>query len=121
METTHLTCRLAAAWMALGGLLGAQTTPDPPRSLCPDASPLAAGVELVRGRFVPGSQPDGNSVVLRAPGGLVVIDTGRHAEHTWRSSTAQAGPASPSPPSSTPTGTSTTSAATRVSGRPSRR
>jgi glyoxylase-like metal-dependent hydrolase (beta-lactamase superfamily II) len=82
METTHLTCRLVAAWMALGGLLGAQTTPDPPRSLCLDASPLAGGVELVRGRFVPGSQPDGNSVVLRAPGGLVVIDTGRHAEHT---------------------------------------
>ncbi len=46
------------------------------------AAPLAPGVDLVRGRFVPGSQPDGNSVIIRAPGGLVVVDTGRHPEHT---------------------------------------
>ncbi len=43
---------------------------------------LAPDVYLVPGRFVPGSQPDGNTVVIRAPAGLVVVDTGRHAEHT---------------------------------------
>jgi glyoxylase-like metal-dependent hydrolase (beta-lactamase superfamily II) len=35
---------------------------------------LPGHIELERG-------PDGNSVVLDAPGGLVVVDTGRHPEH----------------------------------------
>lgn len=43
---------------------------------------LPAGVHLVPGRFTPGTQPDGNSVVLEAPQGLIVVDTGRHAAHT---------------------------------------
>jgi glyoxylase-like metal-dependent hydrolase (beta-lactamase superfamily II) len=43
---------------------------------------LAPGIELIPGGFVPGAQPDGNSVVLRGPDGLVVVDSGRHAEHT---------------------------------------
>jgi glyoxylase-like metal-dependent hydrolase (beta-lactamase superfamily II) len=46
------------------------------------ATEVAPGVTLVPGGFVPGSQPDGNSVVLDGPKGLVVVDTGRHAEHT---------------------------------------
>ena len=37
---------------------------------------------LLPGSFVPGSQPDGNTVLIRAPGGLIVVDTGRHADHT---------------------------------------
>ncbi len=47
-----------------------------------DPSEIAPGVFLVRGTFTPGSQPDGNSVVFAAPEGLVVVDTGRHPEHT---------------------------------------
>jgi glyoxylase-like metal-dependent hydrolase (beta-lactamase superfamily II) len=43
---------------------------------------LAPGVDLLPGRFVPNVQPDGNTVVLRAPKGLIVVDTGRHPEHT---------------------------------------
>ncbi|WP_156255186.1 MBL fold metallo-hydrolase [Sandarakinorhabdus oryzae] len=43
---------------------------------------LAPGVTLVAGTFVPGHQPDGNSVILRGNKGLVVVDTGRHAEHS---------------------------------------
>jgi glyoxylase-like metal-dependent hydrolase (beta-lactamase superfamily II) len=43
---------------------------------------IARGVTLVPGAFEPGHQPDGNSLVFRAPEGLVVMDTGRHAEHT---------------------------------------
>lgn len=43
---------------------------------------LAPGVNLIPGRFVPGVQPDGNTVVFNAPKGLIVFDTGRHPEHT---------------------------------------
>lgn len=43
---------------------------------------LAPGVELIPGKFVAGTQPDGNSVILRGTDGLVVVDSGRHAEHT---------------------------------------
>jgi glyoxylase-like metal-dependent hydrolase (beta-lactamase superfamily II) len=46
------------------------------------ALPVAPGVELIPGEFVPGTQPDGNSVVFEAPAGLVVVDSGRHVEHT---------------------------------------
>lgn len=43
---------------------------------------IAPGTWLLRGRFVPGTQPDGNSVLFSAPDGLVVVDTGRHEAHT---------------------------------------
>lgn len=43
---------------------------------------VVPGVRLIRGTFTPGSQPDGNSVVIDAPSGLVVVDSGRHASHT---------------------------------------
>src|SRR4051794_5699964 len=46
------------------------------------ATALATGVDLIPGGFVPGTQPDGNTIVFRAPKGLVVVDTGRHPEHT---------------------------------------
>ena len=45
---------------------------------------VAGGVQLFRGAFVPGAQPDGNTVVLRGRTGLVVVDTGRHPAHTNR-------------------------------------
>ena len=45
---------------------------------------IALAVTLIRGEFVPGQQPDGNTVVFEAPQGLVVVDTGRHAKHTDR-------------------------------------
>jgi len=43
---------------------------------------LVPGVHLLRGTFTPGTQPDGNTIILDAPDGLVVVDTGRHAAHT---------------------------------------
>lgn len=43
---------------------------------------LPHDIHLIPGKFVPGSQPDGNTIVLDAPNGLIVIDTGRHVEHT---------------------------------------
>ncbi|MEA2238607.1 MAG: hypothetical protein QOC81_3331 [Thermoanaerobaculia bacterium] len=45
-------------------------------------SEVAPGIHLIRGKFVPGSQPDGNTVIVSAPDGLVVMDTGRHVGHT---------------------------------------
>lgn len=49
-----------------------------------DVTAIADGTFLFRGGFVPGRQPDGNSVVIDAPGGLVVFDTGRHRAHAQR-------------------------------------
>lgn len=37
---------------------------------------------LVPGGVIPGRQPDGNSVILEGPAGLVVFDTGRHTSHS---------------------------------------
>ena len=39
---------------------------------------------LVDGSFQPGRGPDGNSVFLDAPGGLILVDTGRHPAHQER-------------------------------------
>jgi glyoxylase-like metal-dependent hydrolase (beta-lactamase superfamily II) len=41
----------------------------------------AASWHLVPGGFEPGRSPDGNSVFLEAPEGLILFDTGRHPEH----------------------------------------
>ena len=60
-------------------LLCALASPLPGASPAPE--PLAPDVLLVPGRFVRGSQPDGNTVVLRSAEGLLVVDTGRRAEH----------------------------------------
>jgi glyoxylase-like metal-dependent hydrolase (beta-lactamase superfamily II) len=50
----------------------------------PEIEEIGPGVSLVRGQFTRGIQPDGNSLVLHSPDGTVVIDTGRHREHTHR-------------------------------------
>ncbi len=42
---------------------------------------VVPGVHLLRGIFTSGAQPDGNTVIIDAPDGLVVVDTGRHAAH----------------------------------------
>lgn len=43
-----------------------------------------AGVEVIKGGFPPGRQPDGNTVLLASHDGLIVFDTGRHAFHTQK-------------------------------------
>ena len=43
---------------------------------------IAPHTFLLRGHFESGRQPDGNSILLVAPQGLVVVDTGRHPAHT---------------------------------------
>ncbi|HUR80366.1 MAG TPA: MBL fold metallo-hydrolase, partial [Thermoanaerobaculia bacterium] len=42
----------------------------------------AAPPKVIFGKFVPGQQPDGYSVIFETREGLVVVDTGRHREHT---------------------------------------
>ena len=60
---------------ALTGLLAACAT-------APADAP--AGYHLVPGTFEPNRGPDGNSIFLAAPGGLILVDTGRHPEHRDR-------------------------------------
>lgn len=41
-----------------------------------------AAVDVIRGAFIAGRQPDGNTGVFASTDGLIVFDTGRHAAHT---------------------------------------
>ena len=50
----------------------------------PATHELARGVRVLRGAFVPGQQPDGNTVLIASRQGTLVIDTGRHPEHVQR-------------------------------------
>ncbi|HSP17218.1 MAG TPA: MBL fold metallo-hydrolase [Thermoanaerobaculia bacterium] len=48
----------------------------------PGTVDVARGVILVPGSFVPGQQPDGNTIIFRGKRRLLVVDTGRHESHT---------------------------------------
>ena len=48
----------------------------------PESEPL--GHHLIPGTFEPNRGPDGNSVFLDAPDGLILVDTGRHPAHRDR-------------------------------------
>jgi glyoxylase-like metal-dependent hydrolase (beta-lactamase superfamily II) len=55
-----------------------QATPpaaEPPTEIAP-------GMHLIRGVPLPGRGPDGNTIIIDAPDGLIVVDTGRHASHS---------------------------------------
>jgi glyoxylase-like metal-dependent hydrolase (beta-lactamase superfamily II) len=71
-------------WMWCAALVPVIPTTSSAADAAVDATEVAAGIHLLRGAFVPGQQPDGNSVLLRAPDGLIVVDSGRHAAHTQR-------------------------------------
>ena len=52
---------------------------------CAGARPsMPTGYHVVPGSFLPDRGPDGNSVFLEAPDGLILVDTGRHPEHRDR-------------------------------------
>jgi len=70
---------LAAGLAAL--VLSACTTPTPAEATDTVLQPLGHGLWLLPGRFPRDRQPDGNSIVIEAPSGLAVVDTGRHADH----------------------------------------
>lgn len=58
------------ALLAVALLAGCAANGEPPRSY----TVLPGHIDLARG-------PDGNTVILDAPDGLIVVDTGRHPEH----------------------------------------
>jgi glyoxylase-like metal-dependent hydrolase (beta-lactamase superfamily II) len=60
----------------------AEVAASPPAPVAPPPRELAPGVALLPGAMLPERGPDGNTVVFDAPGGLVVVDTGRHAWHS---------------------------------------
>lgn len=66
--------RLPGIAVAAGLLLAAPAHAGPE----PVAQRLDADTLLIPGGFEPGRQPDGNSVILEGPEGLIVFDTGRH-------------------------------------------
>jgi len=43
-----------------------------------------AGLDVISGAISSGRQPDGNTVVLASDAGLIVFDTGRHADHVQK-------------------------------------
>jgi glyoxylase-like metal-dependent hydrolase (beta-lactamase superfamily II) len=45
------------------------------------ATQLVPGTFLIEGEATPNRQPDGNTIVIAAPKGLIVFDTGRHPQH----------------------------------------
>lgn len=61
---------LVLLWLGMASLAQAARLPD--------------SYHLIPGQFGPGSSPDGNSVLIDAPRGLILVDTGRHPEHTAR-------------------------------------
>ncbi len=71
---------LITACASLCGCAGSASMSPPP--LPGDA--VARDVSVLRGTFVAGRQPDGNTVLLRAPEGWIVVDSGRHAAHAQR-------------------------------------
>jgi glyoxylase-like metal-dependent hydrolase (beta-lactamase superfamily II) len=51
---------------------------------CASAEPASPAFHLIPGAVPLDKGPDGNSVILDAPVGLIVVDTGRHPEHSAR-------------------------------------
>jgi glyoxylase-like metal-dependent hydrolase (beta-lactamase superfamily II) len=54
----------------------------PGRPAPPSAREIAADTYLLPGAMLPERGPDGNTVVMVGPSGLIVIDTGRHPWHS---------------------------------------
>jgi glyoxylase-like metal-dependent hydrolase (beta-lactamase superfamily II) len=54
----------------------------PPMPAPEPAVEIAPGMHLIRPVSAPGRGPDGNTIIIDAPAGLIVVDTGRHKEQT---------------------------------------
>lgn len=66
------------SWM----LIALATTTAAPGAATTTPRTIAPGVEFLAGAILPGRGPDGNTVVFDARGGLIAVDTGRHAWHS---------------------------------------
>lgn len=51
---------------------------------CATTAPAPTAWHFIPGTFEPDRGPDGNSIFLDAPGGLILVDTGRHPAHRDR-------------------------------------
>jgi glyoxylase-like metal-dependent hydrolase (beta-lactamase superfamily II) len=58
----------------------AQAAPSPP--VAPPAREIAKDTYLLPGAMLPDRGPDGNTVMMVGPSGLIVVDTGRHPWHS---------------------------------------
>ncbi|MEO5742556.1 MAG: MBL fold metallo-hydrolase, partial [Vicinamibacterales bacterium] len=66
-------------WLILIASLLQTPMPTPP----PEAPiEIASNTFLIRGTPMPGRGPDGNTLIIDAPEGLIVVDTGRHKSHS---------------------------------------
>src|SRR5262245_56483813 len=63
-------------------LILAFTQPAPSAPTSPPVRELAPDTFLLPGAMLPDRGPDGNTVIIVAPSGLIVIDTGRHPWHS---------------------------------------
>src|SRR4029077_10783190 len=70
--------------MSLLFLLIASLLQAPAPALTPPEAPveIAPGVHLIRPVAMPGRGPDGNTIIIDAPDGLIVVDTGRHSSES---------------------------------------
>jgi glyoxylase-like metal-dependent hydrolase (beta-lactamase superfamily II) len=69
---------LALAFMLILALAQIASAPPAP----PSAREIAPDTYLIQGAMLPERGPDGNTIVLVGPKGLVVVDTGRHPWHS---------------------------------------
>src|SRR6188472_3562811 len=69
--------KIASLVVALA-LTQAEPTQPPP----PAAREIAPDTFLLAGAMLPDRGPDGNTVIMAGPAGLIAIDTGRHVWHS---------------------------------------
>ncbi len=74
---TGLLAAFALAALTCGSPATAQIKAEPR----PEFRLVVPDVWFLRGEFLPKREPDGGTVIFRAPEGLIVLDTGRHP---WR-------------------------------------
>lgn len=74
---------LAATTIACSGGGSGEPSAGGQRTDASEAAPVA-DLHFIEGTFSPALGPDGNTVVYRAPEGLVVIDAGRHMAHSQK-------------------------------------
>ena len=64
--------------LLIASLLQAPMSTPPPE----EPVEIAPNTFLIRGFPMPGRGPDGNTIIIDAPDGLIVVDTGRHTSHS---------------------------------------
>lgn len=87
MVRTFVLLAMAASTVAAQSAPRPAAQPSPQPAASPVPVPgrpheIAAGTFLLDGAMYPDRGPDGNTVILVAPDGLVVVDTGRHSWHS---------------------------------------